>query len=121
MEGEVTRTRWQMKAPDAYWKKGDTAPAVAEQLFDGLGAPVVLTGATVRFRAWAPGAATAEVDAVATITDAALGKVSYTPVSADTDTIGQYLVDWKVTFGGGAVEKFPNSDWQKLEVQDAAP
>jgi len=117
----VSRSRWQRKAPDVHWAKGDTAPAIAEQLFDGLNAPVVLTGATVRFRAWAPGATSAEVDAVATITDAATGKVSYTPVVADTDTIGTYLVDWKVTFAGGAIEKFPNSDWQKLKIKDAAP
>jgi hypothetical protein len=104
-----------------YWKKGDTAPAIAEQLFDGLNAPVNLAGAAVRFRAWGQGAASAEVDAVATITDAALGKVSYTPVAADTDTPGAYLVDWRVTFGGGAIEKFPNSDWQKLLIKDAAP
>jgi hypothetical protein len=114
----VSMTAWRRKPP-TYWAKGDTAPAIAEQLFDGMGTPVVLTGASVRFRAWAPGAASAEVDAAATITDAATGKVSYTPVAADTDTIGAYQVTWKVTFSGGAIEKFPNSTPQRLIVVDS--
>jgi hypothetical protein len=114
----MTLTAWRRKPP-VYWAKGDTAPAVQEQLKDGNGDPVNLAGAAVRFRAYAPGAASAEVDAVATITDAALGKVSYTPVAADTDTIGAYQVTWKVTFSGGAIEKFPNSTPQRLIIGDS--
>jgi hypothetical protein len=113
----MSRTRWQRKAPDFNWTQGDTAPAIAEQLFDGTGTAVNLSGATVKFQMAGPGQATAEVDATATITDAALGKVSYTPITADTDTIGVYMVQWKVTFGGGAIERFPNSDYQKIKIQ----
>ena len=114
----MSRSRWQRKAPDAYWKQGDTAPAIAEQLLDGLGAPVVLTGATVKFMMWGPGDAAVKVNAAATITDAATGKVSYTPTALNTDTPGDYLVEWSVTFGGGAIETFPNADWQKVRVRD---
>jgi hypothetical protein len=114
----VSRSRWQRKAPDFYWKQGDTAPAIAEQLFDGLGAVVNLTGASVKFMMWGPGDAAVKVNAAATITDAPNGKVSFTPTSTHTDTPGDYIVEWQVTFGGGAVETFPNGDWQKVRVKD---
>jgi len=114
----MSRTAWGRKAPDFFWKQGDTAPAIAEQLLDGTGTAVVLTGAAVRFIGYFPGAASAEINAVATITDAATGKVSYTPVTADTDTIGDLMVEWQVTFGGGAIETFPNSGHQKVRITD---
>ena len=114
----MSRTRWQRKPPDFYIKQGDTAPVIAEQLFDGLGVPVVLTGASVKFMMWGQGDTAIKVNAAATITDAATGKVSYTPIAADTNTQGDYLVEWQVTFSGGAVETFPNSDWQKVRVKD---
>ena len=97
----MSRSRWQRKAPDFYWKQGDTAPAIAEQLFDGLGAAVNLAGSTVKFMMWGPGDAAVKVNASATITDAPTGKVSYTPTALNTDTPGDYMVEWQVTFGGG--------------------
>jgi hypothetical protein len=114
----MSRTAWQRKAPDYYWKQGDTSPAIAEQLLDGLGAAVNLAGATVKFMAWFPGDATIKINASATITDAATGKVSYTPNSTDTNTLGDLMCEWQVTFGGGAVETFPNWRWLKVRVTD---
>lgn len=114
----MSRTRWQRKSPDFYIKQGDTAPAIAEQLFDGLGAPVVLTGASVKFMLWGPGDAAVKVNSAATITDAATGKVSYTFTALNTDTPGDFLAEWQVTFSGGSIETFPNSDWQKVRVKD---
>jgi hypothetical protein len=114
----MSRTHWQRKPPDHWWKQGDTAPAIAEQLFDGLGTAVDLAGASVKFMMWGAGGTAVKVNAAATITDAPTGKVSYTPIATDTDTPGDYLVEWQVTFGGGAVETFPNSDWQKVRVKD---
>lgn len=114
-------TRWQRKAPDVFLKSADTSPAIAYQLKDGNGVVVTLTGATVKFMMWAPGAAAAKINAAATITDAALGKVSYTPTAGNTDTPGDYLAEWQVTFSGGAIETFPNSDHLKVRVlQDLA-
>lgn len=111
-------TRWKRKAPDFYWKQNDTSPAIAFQLKDGNGVAVNLTGATVKFMMWAPGAAAIKVNAAATITDATTGKVSYTPSATDTDTPGDYIAEWQVTFSGGAVETFPNGDWLKVRVLD---
>jgi hypothetical protein len=114
----MSRTAWQRRAPDAFWKQNDTAPAIAEQLFDGSGTAVNLAGASVKFMAWFPGDAAVKINATATITDAPTGKVSYTPTAPNTDTIGDLMVEWQVTFGGGAIETFPNSGWQKVRVVD---
>ena len=114
----MSRSAWQRKPPDAYWKQGDSAPAIAEQLLDGLGAPVGLSGASVKFMMWGQGDTAVKVNAAATITDAALGKVSFTPTTTHTDTPGDYLVEWQCVFGGGAIETFPNSGWQKVRVVD---
>jgi hypothetical protein len=112
----VSRTAWQRKAPDFYASQGDTAPVIAEQLLDGAGNPAPLTGASVKLQMWLPGAAVAKVDAAATITDAALGKVSYTWTAPNLDTPGDYLAQWKVTYSGGAIERFPNSGYRKVRV-----
>jgi phage baseplate assembly protein gpV len=114
----MSRTRWQRKAPDFYLTANDTSPAIAYQLLDGNGAAVSLTGAAVEFHMWGPGAAAAKINAAATITDAALGKVSYTFTAPNTDTPGDYLARWQVTFSGGAIQSFPNGDLLKVRVKD---
>lgn len=83
-----------------YVKKGDTLPTVLVQLTDSTGDYLVLTGATVRFKMKPAGGGSYKVDAAATITDALLGKVSYTFTSTDTDTVGDYYVEWVVTLSG---------------------
>ena len=119
----MSLSAWQRKPPDIYWTQGDTAPAISEQLLDGTGAPVNLSGGTtVRFQALFPDSASSAqaIDQAATIVTPASGLVSYTPVAADTDTIGDALVQWKVTFAGGAIEHFPNSGYQKLRISTKA-
>lgn len=108
---------WKRRPPDIYWAQGDTAPAISEILRDGNGAVVNLTGASVKFQAKFPGQAAAEIDAAATLSGTPTdGTVTYTPLSADTDTVGDLLVQWKVTFAGGTIERFPNSGHQKLRI-----
>ncbi len=115
----MSRSAWQRKPPDAYWKQGDTSPAISEQLLSGTGAVVDLTGASIKFMMWGQGDAAIKVNAAASIVGAPTnGTVSYTPTALNTDTQGDYLVEWQVTFGGGAVETFPNADWQKVRVKD---
>jgi len=83
-----------------YVKKGDTLPIVLVQLTDATGDYLNLTGATVRFKMRPAGGGDYQVDAAATIVDAATGKVSYTFTADDTDTVGDYFVEWIVTIGG---------------------
>ena len=118
----MSLSAWQRKPADIYWTQGDTAPAVSEQLLDGAGAAVNLTGASVRFQALFPDSASSAqaIDQAATITGASTGLVAYTPVAADTDTIGDALVQWRVLFAGGAIEHFPNSGYQKLRISTKA-
>ncbi len=52
------------------------------------GAAVNLTGKSVKIRLRFKGAATLKVDAVATITDAPNGRISYSPIAGDLDTAG---------------------------------
>ena len=108
--------RWERKAPDFYLMQNDTSPSVAFQLIDGTGTPISLVGASVKFFMYAPGAASAKVNAAATITDSGLGKVSYTPTASNTDTPGDYLAQFQVTFASSAVETFPNGDHLKIRV-----
>jgi hypothetical protein len=114
----MSSTPWKRRPVDFFVKQLDTAPVIAFQLLDGTGAPVVLTGATVKFMMQAPGDANPKINAAATITDAATGKVSYTWSGTNTDTIGDYLAEWQVTFGGGAVETFPNGEILKVRILD---
>ncbi len=88
----------------------DTDSDIRSTLRDVDGNPVNLTGATVRFR-MRPAAGPASpltVDQPAVIDNAAGGEVHYAWVAADTDTPGLYLAEWRVTFGDGTIESFPN-------------
>lgn len=97
-------------------KTGDTAPRPRTQLLDGAGQPVVLTGAAVRFKAFTAPGVTAKVDGVATIVDAPTGLVEYPLTAPDTTPAESYLVEWQVTFGGGAVQTFPGEGYDLLVV-----
>ena len=70
---------------------------------------VDLTGATVRFhmRPAAEGS-TVKVNALATIVNATLGQVEYQWAAGDTDTEGQFVGEWEVTFADGTIGTFPN-------------
>lgn len=111
-------TLFSRQAPDWYVKQGDRSPSIAFQLLDGNGVAINLAAATVSFIMWAPGAAAAKVNAAATITDAPTGKVSYAWAAVDTDTPGDYMAEWEVTFSGGYKETFPNSGWLKVRILD---
>jgi len=103
---------------DYFFKKGDTAPAIVAILLDGLGAPVSLVGATVKFHMQAQDG-TVKVNATATIDPDQLtnkGKVSYTWGASDLDTVGVYLSEWEVTFLNGTKETFPNKDYDVVRI-----
>lgn len=106
----MSKTQWFRKAPEHECTQDDVGFVVEDTLKDNKGVVVDLTGATVRYVLWAPGAASAEVDAVASvIAPATNGQVRYTFVAVDTDTSADYMEQWKVTFGGGAVQRFPSN------------
>jgi hypothetical protein len=71
------------------------------------GAPVNLTGATVKLQMRAVGSATLKVDSAATITDAPNGAVRYDFAALDVDTAGYYVGWWRVTLASGQFEDAP--------------
>jgi hypothetical protein len=118
----VSRLAEERAAPNAFWTQGDTAPALSERLLDGNGVAVDLTGATVRFQAryaYASDAANAIDQPAIVVAPATNGIVSYTPTAADTDTPGDLYLQWRVLFGGVAVEHFRSSTYQKVRIRKA--
>ena len=86
-------------------KQGDTWPAITATLKNKDGTAINLTGATVNFHGKRAGAA--EIDAAATVTDAAGGTVSYTLLAADTDIAGEFEIEWEITFATGSTQRVP--------------
>lgn len=98
-------------------KSGDTAPALTATLYDGA-TPVNLTGATVTIRMRAIGYPLPLLDDVpAVITDPQGGKVSYQWQAGDTDEVGDYEVEWTVTFAGGGVQTFPTEGFTEVQIE----
>ena len=92
-------------------KKGDTAPAISIQIIkESDGSPLDLTSATAKFYMIKKGESTYKINGVAaTIFDSINGIITYDWVSQDTDTVGEYEAEFKVTLSGGAIASFPPS------------
>jgi hypothetical protein len=85
--------------------QGDTAPDITSQLTresDGL--PVDLTNASVRFQMRRPDDRRFTVNAVATVSDAAQGRVGYAWSANDLAVPGDYAIQWEITFQSGKVQ-----------------
>ncbi len=89
------------------WFVGNRDPSISEQITDGAGAPVSLTGKSVKFKAREVGSSALLVDQTAQIVDAPTGQVRYDWQAADIVGPGgalaaerQLLIWWEVTSGG---------------------
>ncbi len=105
------------------WKRGSTAPAIADQLLDAAGDPINLSGVTVKF-VMGPVAGTATVHS-ATVVGAATGNVQYSWGTADLAVAGLYAAYWRLEYNGGAIEKLPQGgeypgdpDYMLIRVTD---
>jgi hypothetical protein len=97
-------------------KSGNTAPALVATLYDGS-APLSLVGANVRMRMRARNGGLLVVDSPATIVgNAEEGVVSYAWQTGDTDGVGDFEVEWQVTFAGGAIQTFPTQGYTEVTV-----
>ena len=111
-------TPWERRAPDHYLVQNDSGTLVQEQLLDRLGVPVDLTGASVKYMLWFPGAAAALVNAAATIVGSATnGTVSFTPTATHTAASGDALEEWQVTYAGGLIQTFPAVEKHKVRIR----
>ena len=85
---------------------------------DSSGTAIDITGASVSFKMRAVNSSSLKVNSSATITNASNGAVSYTFSASDTDTAGLFQGEFQVTFSGGAIETFPNSEYISINVLD---
>lgn len=94
-------------------KRGDREPAITRQLMQS-GAPIDLTGASVKFLM--RGDDGLKVDAAADIDDdPTTGIVTYEWAAADVDTAGVYKAEWEVTRAGRTLT-VPTNDYIKVTV-----
>jgi hypothetical protein len=97
-------------------KSGNTAPALVSTLYDGPN-PLNLSGATVAMRMRSVSGGTLVVNAPASIVgDPTLGEVSYQWQPADTANVGDFEVEWVVTFLGGQVQTFPTEGYTTVTI-----
>jgi hypothetical protein len=93
-----------------YLKKGDTYPNIETILSDSSG-PVDLTGSTVDFIMSVANTGNLMIDKPANIvlpqTGGDIGKVYAEFETGDTDALGTYRVEWRVTFSNGKIATFP--------------
>lgn len=100
-------------------KAGDTAPVVRATLLDEQGAPVDLTGASVKFvMATATEPRTVSVDSAATLADAANGVVEYAWAVGDTNEPGSYVAEFEVVYADTSVQTFPTEGYVDVTITD---
>ena len=118
----MSQSAWERRPPDHTITQNDVGVLIEDVLRDSKGVLVDLTGATIRYQARIPGSALSlGIDqAAVAVAPTTSGKVRYTVVAADTDTPGALVEQWKVTFGGGQIERFPASKHKLLIVPDSA-
>jgi len=97
-------------------KQYNTLPLLEATLLDADSQPVVLTGATVSFSMRSRDNDTLVIKGQATIIDALQGKVAYPWVAANTVVPGAYYGEFSVTYTGGGIESFPNSNYIEIHV-----
>ena len=88
---------------DWYTRAGDTASTMTATLTDATGTAVNLTGATISFQAYGPGA---DVVVAASSSSPTTGVVTVTPTFTEA---GVYYGRFVVTFSGGGIQTFPSA------------
>lgn len=101
-------------------KAHDRLPSIAATL-SASGAPLNLTGATVKFIMRAKPAGngatpSAKVNAAAVVVDAANGLVRYDWLAVDTDTPGSFQAEWQITWSDGKKQTVPTLTYHTVDV-----
>lgn len=106
---------------DFYWREDDTASDIVDVLRDANGNPVNLTGASVKLVAVPLKGGDPKIDDPAALEGPPVdGGVRYSPAAGDTDTPGDFLGTWVVTYSGGDIQSFPNAGYLLITVTPKA-
>lgn len=105
-----------MTTPDFTMKEDDLLPVCEAILRDRDGVVDLTTATGVAFHARQIGGAKV-VSGTGTIVTPAAGLVRYSWVAGDTDTPGQYRIEWEVTFPGPKAMTFPNATDDLLTIR----
>lgn len=89
-------------------KQSDTSPSLQVTFQDAEGNPVNIVGASIDFYMESLDGILV-VDAPMTIVNGQGGIAKYDWQIGDTDSPGTYYAEFKVTYGDGSVETFPNN------------
>lgn len=102
---------------DLNLKKGDLLPAYPMDVSDTNGI-VDLTGCTVTATMENAAGTNIFTDVTATVTDAANGQVEYRWVASDTNTVGAFYIEFKVTTPGGKPYTVPAAFKAKVNINE---
>lgn len=97
-------------------KRNDLMPVADALLRMADGSIPNLSGASIRFIARYQGSSIVKIDGAATITNEPTAAVEYAFVAGDTDTAGNFDVEWEVTFGNGKPQTFPTRGYDLLVI-----
>lgn len=99
-------------------KQGDNEPSLRVRLVDARQRPIDISTASVRFfMRPKPGVAADSIqDAAVQIVDLARADVQYNWDLGDTDVVGDYEAEFKVTYLDGSVETVPNDGYIEISI-----
>jgi hypothetical protein len=100
---------------DVTLKRGDTRHAIRAILKDSSGSPVDLTGCTVTF-CMAPLGRPPTISRQVDMHDALAGEVWVVFAPGETDISGVYRAEFRVTYGDGRKETFPNDGYINIQI-----
>src|SRR5688572_12051401 len=100
-------------------KEGATLPAIESTLTYDDGTAIDLTGTSITFRMRRRSDTALTVNGSAAIISATAGTVRYSWVSADTDTQGEYIAEWVITYPGGGILIAPSAGYNTVHVVES--
>jgi hypothetical protein len=100
-----------------YIKEGDRLPSLTSILKDGDGSVIDLSSASVSFYMKLPNSTALKVSSTATIDSSSEGQVTYAWSTVDTDTAGDYVAEFEITFSGGLRQSVPNDNEIQVHIR----
>jgi len=95
-------------------KKGDRLPVIEATIKKKDGTALDLTNATAKFIMVTAKDRTGKISASATITDATGGKVKYEWAANDTNTAGDFLGEFEITYADGKKIAAPSEGYIEI-------